>query len=259
MYLEERRRKILEELEKRGTIRVSDISRQLDCSEVTIRNDIQAMHEAGLVQRVHGGAIRPEAPFTDEQYLPDDPTLHRHETEKREIAAYAYKQIKAQDMILIDDATTSYYVAMMIRDNPDKQVAVVTNSLLVGVLLHGVKHVDLYMVGGSVGGRHAATFGESAVRFISGLHVDAAFIGVHSINMDVGFTSIAAPQMEIKKAILKSTDKVYVLADSSKFEGGYLFVVGSMKDAYRFITDSRVKPEYIERARRDNVPLIIAE
>ncbi len=259
MYLEERRKKILEELEKSGTVRVADISRMLDCSEVTIRNDIQAMHEAGLLRRVHGGAIRPETPSSEEQYLPDDPTLHRHEAEKREIAAYAYRQIKPQDMILIDDATTSYYLAMMIRDNPDKQVAVVTNSLLVGVLLHGAKHVDLYMVGGSVGGRHAATFGETAAHFISGLHVDAAFIGVHSINMDVGFTSIAAPQMEIKKAILKSTDRVYVLADSSKFEGGYLFVVGAMDSAYQIITDNKVKPEYLERARKENIPLVVAE
>ncbi|MBP3737084.1 MAG: DeoR/GlpR transcriptional regulator [Lachnospiraceae bacterium] len=259
MYLEERRRKILEELEKNGTVRVADISRQLNCSEVTIRNDIQAMHESGLLRRVHGGAILPAAASAEEQYLPDDPTLHRHEAEKREIAAAAYKLVKPQDMILIDDATTSYYLAMQIRDNPEKPVAVVTNSLLVGVLLHGAKHVDLYMVGGSVGGRHAATFGEAAVHFISGLHVDKAFIGVHSINMDVGFTSIAAPQMEVKKAILKSTDKVFVLADSSKFEGGYLFVVGPMTSAYQIITDSKVRPEYVERARRENIPLVIAD
>ncbi len=162
-------------------------------------------------------------------------------------------------MILIDDATSTYYLAMLIRDHPEKPVAVVTNSLLVGVLLHGVQHVDLYMAGGSVGGRHAATFGEAAIHFISGLHVDAAFIGVHSINIDVGFTSIAAPQMEVKKAILKTTDKVYVLADSSKFEGGYLFVVGPMDSAYQYITNNKVKPEYLERARRENIPLVVVD
>lgn len=66
--------------------------------------------------------------------------------------------------------------------------------------------------------------GDAAIQNIEQFRVDKAFIGVHGVNFDVGFTSIAAPQMQVKRAILEISDEVYVLADSSKFGGGYLSV-----------------------------------
>ena len=74
-------------------------------------------------------------------------------------------------------------------------------------------------------GHLAATMGDVAIQNMSKFHVDKAFIGVHSINFNVGLTSIATPQMEVKKAIMKAAEKVYVLADSSKFGVGYVSVI----------------------------------
>lgn len=258
MNLEERRREILLALEQSGSVRVSDLSRVLGCSEVTIRNDIKNLHDEGMLRKVHGGAvsIKPES-MDRAPCLPENQPLLLREEEKRRIAAYAYEQILPLSTILIDDSTTSYYVASEILRHPDRPLSVVTNSLSTALLLHGAKHVELYMIGGSVGGRNPGTFGESAVSFISGLRVDAAFIGVHSINFGVGFASVAAPQMAVKKAIFSAADRVYVLADSSKFEGSYLFTIGPLSGAYQIVTDNGVKPEYIEQARKEHLPLII--
>ena len=90
---------------------------------------------------------------------------------------------------------------------------------------------------------------------IRGVCVDMAFISVHSINFHVGLTSIGTPQMQIKRAILETTDKVFVLADSNKFGAGYLEVICPISDVYRVITDSGLKQEYVERAREENLPL----
>ena len=97
--------------------------------------------------------------------------------------------------------------------------AVVTNSLLVGNELAAVRHVELYMIGGHVGGHLAATMGDAAIENMEKFHVDKGFIGVHSINFDVGLTSIATPQMQVKRAIFEASKQVFVLADSSKFGG----------------------------------------
>lgn len=70
-------------------------------------------------------------------------------------------------------------MALHIKQHPEKHVAIVTNSLLVGNELEGVKHVELYMIGGYVGGHLAATMGEAAVANMAQFHVDKAFIGVH--------------------------------------------------------------------------------
>ena len=124
--------------------------------------------------------------------------------------------------------------------------AVVTNSLLVGNELAAVRHVELYMIGGHVGGHLAATMGDAAIENMEKFHVDKGFIGVHSINFDVGLTSIATPQ------------QVFVLADSSKFGGGYVSVICPVKDVYKIITDSQISKEYIRKAEHEQIPLVIA-
>ena len=127
-----------------------------------------------------------------------------------------------------------------------------------GIELAGLKHVELYMVGGPVGGNLAATIGDEAVEDISRFHVDKAFIGVHGINFDVGITSVATSQMQVKQAILKATEKIYVLADSSKFGGGYLSVICPLKDVYQIITDNQVNKDYVNRAEAEEIPLVLA-
>lgn len=136
--------------------------------------------------------------------------------------------------------------------------AVVTNSLLVGNELAVVRHVELYMIGGHVGGHLAATMGDAAIENMEKFHVDKGFIGVHSINFDVGLTSIATPQMQVKRAIFEASQQVFVLADSSKFGGGYVSVICPVKDVYKIITDSQISKEYIRKAEHEQIPLVIA-
>jgi len=255
VLMEKRRRAILEEVEEYGKVRVAELSKKLNCSEVTIRSDIKVMARQGLVQRIHGGAVKLDS---GEYYKYSAESLYRNVEQKRAIAVCAYECIEPHDTIIIDDASGSFYLAEEIKSNPGKRIAVVTNSLLVGNELAGVKHVELYMVGGPVGGHLAATMGDETVDTISGFRVDKAFIGVHSINFEAGLTSIATPQMQVKKAILKVASKVYVLADSSKFGAGYLSVICPLNEVYRIITDNQVKQEILQRAEKDGVPLVVA-
>ena len=254
--MEERRQAILRELEEKGKVRVADLSKELGVSEVTIRNDIKSMSAEGLLKRTHGGAVSLEQNMA-RKYRAE--TVYRHVEWKKAIAACAYEYIADRDTIIIDDASSSFYLALHIKSHPEKRVAVVTNSLLVGNELAGIDHVELYMIGGYVGGHLAASMGESAVENMKHFHVDKGFIGVHGINFEAGLTSIATPQMQVKKAILKAAKEVYVLADSSKFGGGYLSVMCPMNAVYKIITDSHVSKENIAIAKEMKVPLVIAK
>ncbi|MDY5845049.1 MAG: DeoR/GlpR family DNA-binding transcription regulator [Bariatricus sp.] len=253
--MQERRNVILQELNEYGKVKVADLSKKLECSEVTIRNDIKSMDKEGLLKRTHGGAIRLEDKV-QRKYSAE--SIYRNTERKRQIAACAYEYIEDRDTIIIDDASNSFYLALYIKEHPEKRIAVVTNSLLVGNELAGVRHVELYLIGGHVGGHLAATMGESALQNMEQFHVDKGFIGVHSINFDVGLTSIATPQMQVKRAILKSASQVYVLADSSKFGGGYVSVICPVKDVYKIITDSQIGKEYIRKAEKEQIPLVVA-
>lgn len=253
--MEERRRAILKELEEKGRVRVADLSKELSCSEVTIRNDIKNMQMEGLLKRVHGGAI-PLEETPVRKYRAE--SIYRNTDRKKEIAACAYEYIEPGDTIIIDDASSSFYLGVHIKNHPEKRVAVVTNSLLVGNELAGLNHVELYMVGGHVGGHLAATMGDAALENMEHFHADKAFIGVHGINFEAGLTSIATPQMQVKRAILKAAKEVYVLADSSKFGGGYLSVICPIHQVHKIITDSQVSKEDRETAKKMSVPLVIA-
>lgn len=171
--MEERRNEILRELDRKGRVKVTDLSKEFGCSEVTIRNDIKAMDIEGLLKRTHGGAVKVETE-TERKYSAE--TIYRNVTQK-------------------------------------KRIAVVTNSLIAGNELAGVGHVEL---------------------------------------------SIATPQMEVKKAIMKAAEKVYVLADSSKFGGGYLSVICPTNEVDKIITDDGVSKEDIQKAKELDVPLVIA-
>lgn len=253
--MQERRRIILQELEDKGSVKVNELSRMLGCSEVTVRSDIRALEEEGKLVRIHGGAVSNE-PEMQVTYRAE--SLYRHVELKKQIAARAYEFIKDRDTIIIDDASSSFYLGQHIRNHPEKQVAVVTNSLLVGNELAGIKHVELYLIGGHVGGNLAATMGEAAVDNMKQFHVDKAFIGVHGINFKVGITSIGTPQMQVKRAILEASKDVYVLADSSKFGGGYLSVICPIDRIRGIITDNQVSRDNIQMAKELHVPMIIA-
>lgn len=253
--LQERRNHILQKVTENGKVRVADLSRDLNCSEVTIRNDIKNMDQQGLLQRTHGGAVSLENKVK-RKYAAE--SIYRNTERKREIAACAYEYIEDRDTIIIDDASSSFYLAMHIKEHPEKRLAVVTNSLLVGNELAAVRHVELYMIGGHVGGHLAATMGDAAIENMEKFNVDKGFIGVHSINFDVGLTSIATPQMQVKRAIFEASQQVFVLADSSKFGGGYVSVICPVKDVYKIITDSQISKEYIRKAEHEQIPLVIA-
>lgn len=253
--MEQRRNMILQELDVKGSVRVADLSKKLCCSEVTIRKDIRMMEQEGLLKRVHGGALQTGSE-SKRKYSAE--SIYRHIDRKEAIAACAYEYLDDRDTIIIDDASSSFYLALHIKEHTEKQLAVVTNSLLAGNELANAKHVELYMIGGHVGGHLPATMGEMTLKNMEPFHVDKAFIGVHSIDFKVGLTSIADLQMEVKRAIFRASRQVYVLADSSKFGIGYVSVICPIQDVHKIITDRMIEQEFIRQAEKAQISLVIA-
>lgn len=245
---------ILQELEEKGSVRVADLGKQLNCSEVTIRNDIQKLEEKGLLFRTHGGATKLGAQVVVSYNAGN---VYKYADKKQKIAEKAYQYIADHDTIIMDDSSISYYLAKSIKENTAKHIVVITNSLLAAGILADVNHIDLFFLGGQVGGKLAATMGDITIRNLEYCHADKAFISAHGINFEAGITSIDSPQMQVKKAILKAAKDIYLLADSHKFGGGYVLAVCPLSRISRIITDNELDQEYIDRAKQDNVNLEI--
>lgn len=255
---QDRRQQILEEIKDSGFVNNSSLSKKFGCSEVTIRTDIREMAAAGLLKRTHGGAVAIDTVTTP---VLETKTISKFIAEKQRIAEEAYNHIENNDTILLDDSSTSYYLSLYILSHSEKKLVVVTNGIKTANELSGAAHVELHVVGGYVGGQNnghlAAILGDTAIETIQSFHVDKGFIGVHSINFDVGLTSIAVPQMQIKRAIINSSKKLFVLADHSKFENGYLSVVCPISEKFTFITDGGIDDSIRNNAKKINMNLVV--
>jgi len=254
MNQSERLEIIIAEIYQNGSVKVSDLSKRLNCSEVTIRNDIRLLDRQGVLKKTYGGAVRKENELTVD-FIPGE--FYLNSEKKSRIAKKAYDYIEDGDSIIIDDSTTASYLGRYIKTHTEKKITVVTNSLLVAADLSSAKHVDLYMVGGLIKGNPPSALDNITANGMKQFHADKAFIGVNGINLNVGLTSVGTPQMEIKREIVKVANETYVLADSSKFDNRSLFVVCRIDEITRIITDSDISKSTLNLARSKNIRIDI--
>lgn len=245
---------ILQKLDTEGQVKVRDLSAELGCSEVTIRTDIQKLEDKGLLKRIHGGAVK-EVSSIQLSMIPGN--IQKNAEAKKRIAKQAFRYITSSDTLILDDSSINYYLAKEIEAHPELPAIVITNSLIVSTILSCCHHVTLFMVGGQIGGKLPAAMGELAVSMLSNFKASKAFISAHGVNFDVGITSIGTPQLQVKKAILEVADQIYLLVDSTKFEGGYVMVAAPLSRIERIITDDGISETNRSLAIAKNVKIDI--
>src|SRR5918911_2689903 len=125
MLAGQRQRLILEEVRRRGAVRVSELTELLAVSDMTIRRDLDVLASSGLVDKVHGGATVPGRPSTDEPGF--EAKSHRQLEEKEAIARAAAKLVKPRDAVALTAGTTTWRLAHPLHGVPD--LTVVTNSI----------------------------------------------------------------------------------------------------------------------------------
>lgn len=245
---------IIAEIYQNGSVQVSDLSKRMNCSEVTIRNDIRLLDQQGVLKKTYGGAIRKENELSVD-FIPGE--FYLNSEKKARIAKKAYEYIENGDAIIIDDSTTGSYLARYIKKHDEKKITVVTNSILAVADLSSAGHVELFIVGGHVKGNPPSALDNITVNGMRQFHANKAFIGVNGINLNVGLTSTGTPQMDIKREIINVSNETYVLADSSKFDNRNLFTVCKIDEIHKIITDSDIAKAHLQLAKAKNVQLDI--
>lgn len=230
--------------ERDGAVRVADLSRELGCSEVTIRGDIKKLDEQGQLRRVHGGA---EISGRGMSVAFEQGEYYWYSAEKERIAQRAYSYIVGRDSIILDDSTTCAYLARVIADRSEKHITVVTNSLLAAAILAPAKHVELFAVSGHMRGTPPSMLGSFTTEAFKQFRVKKAFMGASGIRHRDGVTSLGGAQREAKRAIMASADEVYVLADHTKFGNSSLFRVCGIEEVTRYITDSGIPDSFMKK------------
>ena len=234
LFPPERQELILRELRASGRVEQARLARDLEVSGETIRKDLAALERDGLLQRVHGGAVR-SAGLTTE---PPVPTRTDRQAEKQAIARAALRHVPAAGAILIDAGSTTAVLAQLLSN--DRRLTVYTNAMAVALSLLDRPGLEVRALGGRLRAATVAAVGTVTVEQLSRVNVDVAFLGTNGISFQRGFTTPDPAEAAVKTAMLHAAGRRVLLADSSKFGLVRACRHASFSDIDLLITDSGV-------------------
>ena len=234
MVLIDRWTEITEYLKVKKFATIEEMMEKFDVSRSTLRRDLIAMEEKGLLRRVRGGA---EIIEKEDCSLNCDleKIFAINKEAKIKIAKKAAELIEDGDVIFIDSGSTCYYMIDFIKA---KNITVVTNGILhIQRLMNN--GINTYILGGYAKPELNLIIGEDITKKVSLMNFNKAFLGTMGIDSKSGFTTEMLNDGEVKRAVIKSSDKCFVLADISKFNSRKFYTYGKITDA-TVITDSKV-------------------
>lgn len=208
----ERQRKILELLEGREFVWIGDLQGEIpEVSQSTLRRDVKELERLGKVEHLTGGAIKASSPV-GELSVAEKTSLHAEE--KAAIARIAAREIADGDTIYLDSGTTC---TALMREIAMRDISVVTTNTDVLALVTSGSAIRVTLLGGSYDPKIASISGPLTQENI-GRHVFAeAFLGANGIDPRFGITTPSLAEAAKKQAIAARSQRVFVLADSSKF------------------------------------------
>ncbi|MFT4219284.1 MAG: DeoR/GlpR family DNA-binding transcription regulator [Microbacterium sp.] len=243
-----RREQVVSIIERQGFARVSELSRLLSISEVTVRSDLDYLAEANVIQRVHGGAI---AGIRSTAQVPDyERALTRAITEKRRIGHAAAALVESEMAVLLDAGTTTLAIAraLLARDELHG-VVVFTNSLTIALELGAAEHnITVVVTGGTVRHKQRSLVDPLGDMFVGAVHGDLCFIGCNGVSLD-GFTNSSLPDVAMKRRFLDAGERRIVVTDSSKIGKSQVIRIAPLDRADLLITGTETPAAQLEPLR----------
>lgn len=235
---------ILEKLDQKGKVSVSDLSRELHVSEMTIRTDLNLLDRSGLLMRVHGGAKR-----IGESLYKDSirENLYQNTANKISIARSACEQICSGNTLFVDDSSTCLYLIRQLKKDPSKEVTLYTNSVFAAMELLECPHIRVHLIGGELNGNLGATSGPASESFVSSFMADLCFLGANGFSVSHGVSVIGYPQARLKQCMMKASRRHILLADSHKYDLNFLSVVCPLSDIHLLITAGSISASALEQ------------
>ncbi len=256
MLARQRQALILDRVRRVGAVRVADLVRELEVSDMTVRRDLEVLHEQGLLEKVHGGATAPSGFASYEPAFVTKAALQQ--SEKATIAAEAAAMVEPGMALALSAGTTTYALASMIAAVPG--ITVVTNSLQVSEVLNRTRRQDQTVIlTGGIRTPSEALVGPFAVAQLRSVHLDIVFMGVHGMDAKAGFTCPNLMEADTDRALIEAGRRLVVLADHSKWGVVGIASIARLDQADVLITDSEIDPDALAAVSEAVPEVVIAQ
>jgi DeoR family fructose operon transcriptional repressor len=256
----ERKTEIINLLEKNGKIAVSSLADKFSVCKETIRRDLRELEiNSSILKRTHGGAfIESQALKNQEEFPVAVRKVQRYE-EKLAICRKAAALINDGDAIFVDNSSTTIF---LIRSIPrDVHVCIITNSMKVLLEAVQLKNPNLRFIclGGELKESNMSFSGMIPQKVAHDYYPSKAFLSCAGINEQQMLTDSSAAEVDTKKLMIDRSQKVFVLADYTKFSSiGHVFLT-DLGSVDCIITDGKTDVSALEYLKNYHIDLIVVE
>jgi DeoR family transcriptional regulator, aga operon transcriptional repressor len=232
---EERRRAILEILNRDGRVLVLDLARRFETSQVTIRKDLEELHAHALIHRTHGGALPAREGALEDPTLREKEKLHRKE--KLRIAQTAAGMVQEGQVVILDSGTTTTAIAHSLRHF--HHLTVVTNAVNIAAELSGTA-VEVILTGGTLRKNSFSLVGPIAEETLHRLNADVLFLGVDGFDVQYGLSTPNLLEAKVNRVMVEVAKRTVAVCDSSKFGRRSLSLIVPPSALHQVVTDRGV-------------------
>ena len=238
MLASQRKQHILEILARDKQVHSTELSQHFNVSEDSIRRDLRELAAAGLLQRVHGGA------------LPVSAAIAPFEA----IAQKAAALICPGQVVIVDGGTTT---SEMIKLLPvDMPFTVVTHSPNIAVGLVDYPLIEVILLGGTLFKHSVVTTGTAMTEAASRINADLYFMGVTGVHHSAGFTTGNFEEAGVKRLLSERASETVVMASHEKINAASAFAIGELSLASTLIVDGILDQPLTDALARSGVTLI---
>ena len=252
MLSEERRRAIVEMLQEDGRVLVRDLAKRFHTSLITIRKDLEFLHQGGELERTHGGALPLKTGALRDSSLQEKESQHR--LEKIRIAAAAAQMIGKGQVIILDSGTTTTAIARACRAIPN--LTIVTNGTNIAAELADTP-VEVILTGGSLRKNSYSLVGPLAEESLKKLSADLLFLAVDGFDVRYGLTTPNLLEARVNRAMAEAARRTVVVCDSSKFGRRSMSLILPTSAIHETITDKGISKHDLLALRKADVEVTI--
>lgn len=249
----ERQQMIMDKLNDKGSVRIADLTKELDVSRETLRKDIAELGRQGKLQVIRGGAVL-NKPVNETIY---NQRLQQNLAEKQLIAQNAVKLITEGDSVFVGNGTTAALVATAIKTQGFNNLVVITTSINVLKALEDADPIQVVLLGGGLRRIEGSLSGPLTLANIDGIFCDIGFFGSGGVSVDRGVTNHYFSEIEVDKKMMQHCRMKVLLADHSKFTKMNPFRTASIEDYDIILSDRGLDDATISSMQKLNVKVIV--
>lgn len=253
LVLNRRQEQLVARVREEGFATVEDLAGHFDVTQQTIRRDLAALCDAGLLRRYHGGVSMPSS-VENLAYAKRQNLLQE---EKIRIAKLLASHIPDDASLFINLGTTNEDVANALMNH--KGLRVITNNLNVAIMLSENPSFEVIVAGGVVRGRDHGVTGQPTIELIRQFKVDFGVIGISGIDPDGTLLDFDLHEVRVAQTIIEHSRQVFLAADHSKLGRNALVRLGPMSVVHAWFTDRTPPPEMAQMLAETGVQVHVAD